>query len=178
MALVSSRRRGGAIARHAGASFEGWLEVHHREAVRVGLLAWWRHVSPRVMWIGHGAKAQAKVVGEACADYVGQLATTGRALVVEAKSTSHARFALAQLEVQQLAHLDACAAGGGLAILAIEFREQGEGTLRILGRYAVPWQSVPWQVLRSARSVGPAELAPWLVRGPCYLEPLVAAGAR
>jgi hypothetical protein len=175
MSLDSARRQR-ALAHAAGAQFEGWLEVHHREAVALGLLSWWRHISPRVKWVGLGARARAVVVGEACADYVGQTCS-GRSLVIEAKSTGDVRFRRGAIEPQQLAHLDACAAHDGLAILAIEFRAQDGDALRIVGRFAVPWRLVPWRKLRSAESISAADLAGFEATGRCYLLDVFKRGA-
>jgi len=153
---LTARQRGGVEARRAGDAFERWVAAQHRAALMAGDLAWIRHVSPAVKWVGSGNKARVIVIGDACADFVG-MAKHGRAVVVEAKSRV-GRLGKAQLLEQQVEQLDATAHGGGLALLLVELRHLKEAPAG--PRYAVPWAEVPW----SARGgVGHAELAPWLV---------------
>ena len=131
--MSTSKPRGGTSASHArsqkaGQTFEQLLEAHHAVAIERGLLAWWRHVCPAMRTLripGQAGRWQVKhiITGEACSDFVAQL-HTGRALVVEAKShaMSGGDFAYAKIKPQQVAQLNACADGGGLALLAIEWR--------------------------------------------------------
>lgn len=164
-------------AKQAGEAFEAWLAAQHRLAEHRGVLAWARAVSPRVRWVGHGAAARAKVVGDACADFLGQLAD-GRALVVEAKSRRAADGPLyfTEIEPQQREQLDACARHAGVALLALEFREV-DGFVLTPRRFVVPWPSVPWRVRKTAQSLALEDLiacgTDWQVRADLYLLPFV-----
>lgn len=153
-----SRKTGGAVARWAGDNFEQWNAAQLTMAQHQGIIAWWRHISPRVRWVGRGGKVHPVVTGEAAADYVGQL-VGGRAFVIEAKTRRLADGSFYQREVepQQLAHLQACAQGGGLALLVIEFRTEA---LQLL-RYAVPWLETPWQKKNVGLFINPDVLAGW-----------------
>jgi hypothetical protein len=139
-----------------------------------GLLAWCVHVSPKVEWTGRGDAATGRVVGEATADFIGQL-RNGRVLVVEAKSrrADDGALYLREVEPQQRSQLDASATAGGLALLAVEFRY---GDARPPERFVVPWQEVPWRRRSSAGSLVAEDLTPWSVPGPgrCYLSRFVS----
>src|SRR2546430_7292693 len=85
------------LSQFYGQTFESHLAAQHEACIRAGILAWCRHISPKVKWVTtklncwkcHASRSQmaARVVGEACADYVGQF-TTGHAIAEEAKSYS------------------------------------------------------------------------------------------
>lgn len=160
-----ARRHAGAIAHAQGDAFELRLAYHHAAALRAGLLADVRHVSPRMRAVRQGRGIRWVVVGHACCDYVGTLGD-GRALVVEAKSTGDARLAYSQIEPQQVAQLAAVSAAGGLALLVVEYRAVG-------AIYAVPWREVPWRRSGRGLSLSPADMPSRRVTGDCYLRALV-----
>lgn len=145
-----------------GATFEDWLDAHHAEARKRGILA---HVEK--------TEAHAKVIrGQltytkpGVADYCGVLDHGGRALAVEAKSTQGKRFNESAVEIKQQQHLSAVARAGGLALLLVEFRGVK------VERFAVPWLGIPWSMQKTAMSVSADEIRPfgWLIVGDCYLE--------
>ena len=161
----TARQAVGARSQYIGESFESWCNTQHREAVQQGILAWWRHVSPRVKWIGKGERAQAKIVGDAVADYVMQLCVSGRAVVAEAKATEKERLVRSAIEPQQFDHLEACVKHGGLGILLGQFTIDG-----LPWRYAAPWP-VPWRERGQGASIGVEELQEWQVKsGENYLR--------
>lgn len=162
----------------AGSTHEFWMSLQHAEAKRAGLLAHVEKNEPHSKIIGGRVMYSSAGVS----DYTGTLAAGTRStsffvgrpqlscldgvtLAVEAKSTSAARLARAEVKPRQSEHLDAVARAGGLALLLVEFR--GADPLR----FAVPWAEVPWTKLRTADSVGAADLGRWLVQpGGSYLS--------
>ncbi len=168
-----ARRRAGAVAHARGDAFEDVLAPHHAVAAAEGV-ADVRKVGAPVV-VGRRGKPIAWA-GVGPADYVGTL-RGGRSLVVEAKSTA-TRLSRADIAEHQRAHLDACAALGGLALLAVELRGRGV--------YVVEWATAPWRVSRrhvsgtlvqgrdlpavESRTLGAEELAGHRVEGKCYLR--------
>jgi hypothetical protein len=170
-------RATGRAAQISGETFEGWCDGQHEAAKARGWLSWVDHYGPAVQHLSGGA---VRVVGHAPPDYVGQL-RGGRALLVEAKRRT-GRLAIGgdgrdAIRPHQVTRLAEAEAGGGLALVLVEFvRAAG------VDRYAAPWSAV----VRAATaprgaavpSVGPVELAPWRVVGGCYLEPFMGGGVR
>lgn len=163
-----------AAAQSSGAAFEAWVDGQHRVAKAAGHLVWVDHYGPEVQHLSGGA---VRVVGHAPPDYLGQL-RGGRVVLVEAKRRT-GRLAIEGTDrdaiiPHQAARLAEAEAGGGLALVLVEF-------VRAAGaeRYAAPWSAVvaaattPRGAVR--RSVGPLELAAWRVQHDCYLAPFVGA---
>lgn len=161
-------------AQAAGGGFEAWCDAQHGAARALGWLVWVDHYGPAVQFLGGGG---ARVVGKAPPDYLGQL-RGGRTLIVEAKRRT-GRLALGgdgrdAIKAHQAERLAEAEAGGGLALVLVEF-------VRAAGveRFAAPWSVVaavattPRGAVR--RSVGPLELAAWRVQHDCYLAPFVGA---
>jgi hypothetical protein len=161
-------------AQAAGGGFEAWCDAQHGAARALGWLVWVDHYGPAVQFLGGSG---ARVVGKAPPDYLGQL-RGGRTLIVEAKHRT-GRLALGgdgrdAIKAHQAERLAEAEAGGGLALVLVEF-------VRAAGveRYAAPWSVVaaaattPRGAVR--RSVGPLELAAWRVQHDCYLAPFVGA---
>ncbi len=167
-------RATGRTAQAVGGAFEDWCDAQHAAARARGWLAWVDHYGPAVQFLGGSG---ARVVGKAPPDYLGQL-RGGRTLIVEAKHRT-GRLALGgdgrdAIKAHQAARLAEAEAGGGLALVLVEF-------VRAAGveRFAAPWSVVaavattPRGAVR--RSVGPLELAAWRVQHDCYLAPFVGA---
>lgn len=180
---MTARTTAGALARRAGESFEAWLAMQHDRAIERGLLARMSHVgapsTPHVVG-GHVARDRrgrmlAAITGKGPADFQGQL-PGGRAVAIEAKSRE-GRLYREDVAEHQRADLDACADGGGLAVLVARL----DGVV-----YAMPWREVPWCSPRGGTlSIGAADVAAWRVDRGCerggaewvfYLSALVARG--
>ena len=189
----------GRKAQVAGSSAESWLDAQHEIALRLGILARIDKIDPPAV-VRNGKVEFGERTG---ADYVGMLGSglAGKPVyglatycAIESKSTLKEYLPRAEVKKEQQRHLDEVARGGGLALLVVEFRGEpsaevvlatGEVALRVHGgvqfnpayrRYCVPWQDVPWQVLKTAQSVSEEALAKagWQVQiareGSCYLE--------
>ena len=172
-----ARRRAGAVAHARGDAFEDVLAPHHDTARAEGI-ADVRKVGAPVI-VGRKGKPL-RWAGVGPADYVGTL-RGGRSLVVEAKSVD-GRLSLAHVAPHQRAHLDACAALGGLSLLALH--------VYTCGVYVVEWTVAPWRVTErvvrevvevdgrkvkvqravESRTLGAEELAGHRVEGKCYLR--------
>ncbi len=137
------RQLAGSRAQAAGARFEEWVEAQHVLAAHLGILAHVEHNQPHAKVVG----GRLIYVKQGVADYTGTL-EGGRSLTVEAKSRS-GRLLRSDIEPRQAIHLEAVARAGGLALLLVEFRDQHK-----IRRFAIPWREVPWEVLRSAESIG------------------------
>ena len=68
------------------------------------------------------------------------------------------------------------AAAGGVAILAVEFADEGRAT-RAARQYFLPWHLVPWETARTARSLPETAAAPWRERAGEFLA-LLRGGPR
>lgn len=104
----------------------------------------------------------------------------------EAKSTELTYLPRSKITRKKQAHLDVVARAGGLALLVVRFTsEPGTEALkqalnwteherfhRWSRTYAVPWQAIEWQVLKTAESVSEEALRAggWAVSGECFLE--------
>lgn len=153
-------RRSGQLAREEGEEFEAYVERHHLQALRLGIVAGpVDHNEP------HGKIIDGKweMVAAGVADYTGVLYNgVGTTLATEAKSRRE-RLYRREIEPKQQRHLDLVVRGGGLAFLLA----------RLSGvPHAVPWCEVPWKVVRSAESVTAEDLASWAIPEgcACYLE--------
>lgn len=115
--------RAGLIARRHGEALEAWLTMQHDRAIAKGLLARMAHVgAPSTPHVVSGRLARdqrgrmlAAITGTGPADFQGQL-PGGRSVAIEAKSRE-GRLSREEIAEHQKADLDACAAGGGLAVL-------------------------------------------------------------
>lgn len=175
------RRHAGRVAHARGDAFEALLSRHHAAALAEGLADVRKVGAPVHVGKGGAPKAWA---GVGPADYVGTL-RGGRSVVVEAKSVD-GRFSRAHVAEHQREHLDACAALGGLALLALEVRG--------CGVYVVEWAAAPWRVSSHAvtatergrkvrrtvesRTLGAEELAGHRAAEGCYLRRWVAVAVR
>lgn len=168
------RVRAGRRARRLGEDLERWVASYLSTAQRVGAVAWWMKVHPGV----RHARVQVDgrwgfklVWGErAAADFVGLL-PDGRMLCIECKTVEGQRLSRAAIKPQQLAHLGAVAAAGGIALLAVEFRDEGTVT-RAARQYVIPWHLVPWATARTAQSLTELAATPWRERRGEFLARL------
>ena len=160
---------GGRIAHANGDALEHWLERQHRRAVERGLLARMRHVGPPTEPHVEGGRVRKDrrgrlvvvVAGVGPADYQGQL-PGGRSVALEAKSRE-GRLYRDEVPEHQAADLDACAAGGGLAVLVARL----DGVV-----HAIPWREVPWCSPRGGKpSIGAGDVTAWAVDARCLLDP-------
>src|SRR5581483_246625 len=121
-----ARRGNPTAARHAraaGEHFESWLHTQFEKAVFMRLISWWRHVGPKIKWVGKAAAAAPRAIGVGPADFIAQ-AADGRCLVAEAKSRANGIVMYSDIEKHQREHLAACHKAGGIALLFVELREQ------------------------------------------------------
>lgn len=149
------RRVAGARAVDAGKAFEKKIRSEIEIAKHAGLVAWYQHAEPafRLIWKrGRDGRPTREFMPCAAgfADYSGILCG-GLAFAVEVKATKDPRFARSKISPAQQAHLDATAAAGGLALLALQLRDHDAGTVLEL---VMPWREVPWVVKRSAETLG------------------------
>jgi len=153
----------GRFSQGVGDSFEKWVEGALDAALRLGIITHWVHNMPVAKMI-HG---QWKPVAPGIADYsaIGNN-QHGTLIATEAKNYAR-RLPRNEISREQQRHLDAVVRAGGLAFLLARIRDEG-----VAQNFAVPWQSVPWAVAKSAQSVTAADLAPWKVPADCrcYLE--------
>lgn len=173
-----TRAAAGLVARRHGAALEAWLTMQHERAVAKGLLARMAHVgAPSAPHVVNGrlgrdqrGRMLAAITGTGPADFQGQL-PGGRSVAIEAKSRERAapregRLALEEIAEHQRADLDACASGGGLAVLVARL----DGAV-----HAIPWREVPWCSPRGGSpSIGAADVARWRVDARCERHPLDA----
>lgn len=164
------------LSRAAGKAWERGIEASLEMARRSGALAHWAHNEPHFRNIG----GKFIPVATGVADYTGVL-RGGLALAIECKATADERYYRRSLPEQQVEHLDAVARAGGLALLALEFRG-AIGPARLdraralwkMQQFVVPWTCVPWHRVRSAESVGPADILPrYQLARPLFLAPFV-----
>jgi hypothetical protein len=181
----------GRKAKAAGSALEAFLDIQHQIARRLGILARIDKIDPPAV-MRNGRVEFGERTG---ADYIGMLeraplladfirdggfppstwallksVQVSRYLAVEAKSTADERFYKSDVKPKQQQHLTEVAAGGGLALLVVEFRWPNSGQV---WRFAFPWLEVPWTKLKSADSIGVGQSTPWLIvkdDASCYLE--------
>lgn len=171
----AAHRAQGKTAQAEGGAFEDWMEAQHAWALAAGWLAWVDHYGPAVRHLPDGT---VRVVGKAPPDYLGQL-KGGRVVLVEAKRRTK-RLELegedrAAIRPHQARRLAEAEAGGGLALVVVEFVRAAGVT-----RHAVPWS----EILRAGTrprggrlSVGPDDVARWRIVTPCYLAPWMGAAS-
>lgn len=143
----------GRKSRDAGKEFEQRVENALRAASQSRLVTWWAHQQPAVTRAG-------KPIGQSGADFALVL-RGGLSGAIECKSVLGDRLARHVIRPEQARHLDTVARSGGLALLAVEFRDVSAG---IVSAHLVPWLSVPWTVARSAESATRDALAEWRMR--------------
>jgi hypothetical protein len=162
----------GRLSQAVGEHFENWIDGQHEMAMRLGILAHVEKNEPHSKMLGGHLIHTAPGV----ADRTGTL-EGGRSLAVECKSTSDKRLSKSAISKRQAEHLDAVGRAGGLALLLVEFRSL---TAPLYRRFVVPWLEVPWKVLRSAKSLEPADIERGLMilPGTCYLARWHAGGPR
>lgn len=114
----------------------------------------------RVVSKGKGQKPALIPTAATGADWIGML-RDGRYLAMEAKSTSEPRLPRAAITPKQAEHLQQVAAGGGVALLLVEFR-LGPGTAE---HFAVPWMAAPWGQARTMASLDRRVLGAWRMKG-------------
>jgi hypothetical protein len=186
----------GRKANAAGNAFEAMLDAQHEAARRCGIIVRVDKTDPPAVV----RKGRVEFGERTGADYVGML---GRGMLgqttrleslprtvaagyfcVEAKSTlkeyqpKNGDNGIKELQQE---HLNEVAVGGGLALLAVQFRGMPEKAVKevisldaVLSyrAYCCPWLLVPWQVLKTAESVSELDLLRdgWAMQGDCYLE--------
>lgn len=168
--MKDSRRIGGLKAKRFGQAFENVLQAHLNGAVISGLVSWWDHSQASFKCL---SKKRFVPIKAGCADFIGQL-SGGLSFAMEAKSTDQERFYRSAILDDQAKQLDAAAKGGGLALLAVQFRVPLETNSRYMTwgsfpSFVVPWQSVPWKAARSALSVTLDDLRGWEIETPIFL---------
>lgn len=149
--------RGGDSAAHRksreiGEDFEAIVDKWHTMAGLRGALAHAVHNAPPSRVVN------GKLIYEKAgvADYTGVL-HGGLYLASEAKSVKPGeRLAKARISPEQMKHLDAVEAACGRAFLLVEFRVEKSIAHK---HYAIPWQQVPWKVVRTAESLDERDLA-------------------
>lgn len=163
---VVNRHDSGRAAQEAGALHEAWAESHHDAARNLGILACAHHNEPHWRRINGRWERVAATV----ADYTGTLYEgPGKSLASECKATSSLRLKRSAVTPVQQTHLGDVSRAGGLALLVAGFYDEGMTNWR---RYAVLWDEVSWEVLKTAESVAEAALAGWRVPETerCYLS--------
>ena len=178
-------RRGGAAARASCASLESWLAAAH-DAMRAAGVADVAKVGPPSEPLRVGHRILYRATGAAPPDYLGTLAG-GRAVAVEAKRRAgrlrRDRWRMVDgrrvedrdgIEDHQREALALWERMGALALVVVEFRRA-----RATTRHAVPWGALDaaWVERDGVWSVGPQDLAAWVVDGPAYLAAW-SSGAR
>lgn len=164
----------GGQAQAAGSHFEAFIERHHNEGKRLGIIAHVAHNEPRSKVIGGRLIYESAGVS----DYTAVLEQGARAAAIEAKSRKGTCLGKSEVEPLQQEHLDAVAHAGGLALLLVEFRSE---TPPYFNRYAIPWLLVPWKIKRTAESLEQVDIdVQWRVveTETCYLRRWHAGGPR
>ena len=163
--MTTNRHASGRAAREIGADWEAFVEQHHGEALRMGIVAGpVEHNEPHWKLMD----GEWRTVAAGVADYTGilynKVATT---LGVEAKCR-RGRLRKDEITPKQQHYLEAVVRGGGLALLLVRLT----GANWVFNA-AIPWQSVPWRIKTSAESLGREDISSEYVISPdcrCYLE--------
>ena len=142
-----------------GKPFEHLIEEWTEDAKRLGLLAHAEHTQAKT----NVRKGGLRYEGSGVADYVLCLGT-GAYGAVEAKSDEDDRLMHSRIEPLQARHLDVVVKAGALALLLAEMHVDG-----LARRFAVPWDRVPWKVVRSAESVSMWDILGWEIKRDNYL---------
>lgn len=132
----------GHSSRDAGKAFELRIENALTVAMQSRVVSWWAHQQPAYSRFGTPLKPSG-------ADFVFVL-RGGVSGCVECKSLKGSRLARSAIAPEQSRHLDAVSKERGLALLAVEFRDEEKG---IFSSHLIPWDAVPWKVARSAEAV-------------------------
>ncbi len=165
--VYRARELGGRRAKRRGEALEREVRAYLGSAEVGRVVAHWMQVWPearhRSAPDGRGGWRWELRWGErAHADFSGTTAD-GRSFAIECKTVEGPRLPRTRVEAHQAKHLDAVARAGGVALLALEFRD--EGPAASIGRlYVVPWALVPWAKARSAESVDEPSVARFRVR--------------
>jgi len=173
---TEARELAGRKAKRRGEALETWVRGLLISALLALVIAHWMQIWPEAKHKrapdGRGGwRFELRWGARAHADFAGTTAD-GRSFAIECKTVEGARLPRARIAAQQVKHLDAVARAGGVALLALEFRD--EGPVVSVGRqYLVPWGQVPWVVARSAQAVEEASLARWRIKhGGQFFEQL------
>lgn len=162
-----ARVEGGREADAAGKAFEGLVENELEGERRAGRLAWHERHQPLFRAIGPGRFAP---VRKGKADHGGMF-VGGLAFAIEDKSRGASTLARSAMLPGEVEHLEATAAGGGLALLAVELRPRRD--VEPL-RFVLPWDRVAWRPSGSGEGIGLAELAGWEMPPTGFLRRFVA----
>lgn len=171
-----NRERAGRAAQRIGDALERWVASYLATAVQAGVLAWWIKIQAGakegpVRDRGSGGWRKGIIwTARAAADFAG-FTPSGRPVAIECKTVAGVRLYHAAIEPQQLDHLARTSSAGGIALLAVEFRNEGRAT-RDARQYFIPWHLVPWETARSAPSLTELGAAPWRERAGELLERL------
>lgn len=164
------RAASGRAGKRAGDALEAWTRAQLDAAVMAQIITWFAKVEAGARYRRErdartGDWSQRLVWGaRAAADFVAVRARDGVSIAIECKSVEGARLAREAIEPQQVHHLAQTHCAGGVALVVVEFRDEGQLTYGAR-QYCVPWDAMPWQRERSAWSVPEAPLARWKVRG-------------
>lgn len=192
LAKKRSNQARGRLAQRHGKEFEAWLTSQHNLALRPGpdrLLSWAIHIEAEAKYLRDRATGEKRLThtADAYADFVlmSTRAWGSRVLVVEAKSVwgVGARLSLNDIQPQQREHLVATWKEGGVAALAVEFREPGpKGFVDTFRRFAIRWAEIRWVVGgRGGWSIGAEDCAGFEVppetgpRRQIYVQKLLEA---
>lgn len=153
-----ARSTAGRVAAKAGRAFEERIEEALDLLLQQHIVEHWHHTQPGYRMIGRG---RFMPVAAGVADFSAVL-RGGLALAIEAKAENSRRFARARVSELQQAHLAAVHRAGGIALLAVQLRDDEAGRRDV---FIAPWATAPWEVARSAETLTAAGLAPYRVEG-------------
>ena len=152
-----------------GKAHEAWVESQHREALRLGLLAFEpEHNEPQVQRV----RGRLVRVKRSVSDWTGMLSAArgSRLFAAEAKATVGERIPKSAVRPHQARYLTKVAAGGGLAALVVAFRAADD----IPRCCAIPWGEVPWSTGRWKLGLRVEDALPWeVLEGECYVGNLL-----
>lgn len=143
----------GHASREAGKEFESRVQNALTAATQAGVVAWWTHQQPIVTMRG-------RRIGQSGADFA-LILRGGISGAIEAKTVKGNRLQRDAIQPEQTRHLNVVSKHGGLALLAVEFRDEQAGIYSV---HLVPWSKVPWQVARTAESVRRDDLLEWAMK--------------
>lgn len=151
----------------AGKAFEALIDNELEGERRAGRITWHERHQPLYRCVGPGVYVP---VRKGKADHGGMFAG-GLAFAIEDKSrigSSLPRSALLEGEVE---HLEATAAGGGLALLAVELRSRLDEEPQ---RFVMPWDRVVWRPSGRGESLSLVDLRAWPMPPVGFLGTFVA----
>jgi hypothetical protein len=156
-----------------GVAFETFVRNRLLMLQQRQIVAWWEKQEPS--WFYDGRRKAWQRGAPSGADFHGVL-STGAAFAIEAKSTGpedDKRCDLileARVSEKQRKHLDAIAAIGGPAFLAVQFRPTNEPWTTAI----IPWREVPWRRAVSRHHLEGEAAQPWrLPQGRDLFEHLI-----